>query len=63
VPPEIITQVLADEPVDEQQALRQLIDKKRGRYPDRQKLMQYLARQGFSYDAITSALDTAAEDV
>lgn len=40
--------------------LRKIIAKKRNRYPDDQKLMQYLARQGFSYDDIKQAL--AADD-
>lgn len=37
--------------------LQKIILKKQARYPDRQKFMQYLARQGFSYDDIVSALD------
>lgn len=37
--------------------LQKIIAKKRSRYPDEQKLMQYLARQGFSYDDIRSTLD------
>lgn len=36
-----------------------IIAKKQARYPDREKLMQYLARQGFSFDDIKQAL---AED-
>lgn len=51
-----IDQVLQDDEGDDKQALRELIEKKRPRYPDRQKLMQYLARQGFNYDDIKSAL-------
>lgn len=39
--------------------LSKIIAKKRSRYPDQQKLMQYLARQGFGYDDIKQAL---AED-
>lgn len=38
--------------------LAKIIAKKRRRYPDDQKLMQYLARQGFSYDDIKSALSS-----
>ncbi len=56
----IIQQVLAEDDTDERQVLRELIAKKRNRYPDRQKLLQYLARQGFSYDDIKAALE--AED-
>lgn len=36
--------------------IKKIIAKKRKRYPDEQKLMQYLARQGFSYDDIKAAL-------
>ena len=36
--------------------LKKIIAKKAKRYDDEQKLMQYLARQGFSYDAIKRAL-------
>lgn len=38
--------------------LRKIIEKKRNRYPDTQKLMNYLARQGFGYDDIKSALSS-----
>jgi regulatory protein len=37
--------------------MSKIIAKKRSRYPDDKKLMQYLARQGFSYDDIKKALD------
>lgn len=56
----IIDRVLHEDETDERDVLRQLIQKKRGRYADTTKLMQYLARQGFGYDDIKSAL--AAED-
>lgn len=36
--------------------LKKIIRKKKDRYPDRQKFMQYLARQGFSFDDIREAL-------
>ncbi len=36
--------------------LEKIINKKRSRYPDEQKLIAYLARQGFNYDDIRSAL-------
>lgn len=36
--------------------IMKIITKKRNHYPDDQKLMQYLARQGFSYDDIKAAL-------
>lgn len=34
-----------------------IIAKKRSKYPDEQKLMQYLARQGFDYDLIRAKLN------
>lgn len=57
---DIIAQTLASSTHNESQALQDLIVKKRrqARYQDRQKLMQYLARQGFSFDDISQALDT-----
>jgi len=53
---EAMEQALATDDIDEQQALRELIAKKRARYPDNLKLMQYLARQGFGYEDIKTAL-------
>lgn len=53
---EAISQALSEDEADEQEILRALITKKRPRYPDDLKLMQYLARQGFKYDDIKSAL-------
>ena len=40
--------------------LQKIITKKQARYPDKQKFMQYLARQGFGYDDIKPALDDDA---
>ncbi|HEY1835974.1 MAG TPA: RecX family transcriptional regulator [Candidatus Saccharimonadales bacterium] len=57
---EAISQALAADETDERETLRQLITKKRPRYPDDVKLMQYLARQGFSYDDIKAALQEEA---
>lgn len=45
-----------DQVTDERVVLHQLILKKQGRYADRQKLMQYLARQGFGFDDIKTVL-------
>lgn len=42
--------------------LQKIIAKKKRQYPDEQKFMQYLARQGFSYDDIKNALNTEADD-
>lgn len=41
--------------------LQKIIEKKRKKYPDEQKFMAYLARQGFSYDDIKSALEQTGE--
>ena len=59
---DIIGQALAEDEADELAVLRELVSRRRRqtRYQDDQKLMQYLARQGFSYDDIKSAL--TAED-
>jgi len=66
VPASIIDAVIREDEVDERDSLRQLVAKKQARYPDRNKFMQYLARQGFGYDDIKSVLDEqgrqAAED-
>lgn len=60
---DIIDTVLAEdrEEIDEQEVLRQLVEKKRPRYPDQLKLMQYLARQGYSYDDIKQVLQESVE--
>lgn len=56
---ELTEELLAAEPDDEAERLKQMIAKKRKlpRYrDDPQKLKQYLARQGFSYDLINDTL-------
>lgn len=60
---DVIEQVLRDDETDERAMLKELIVKKRqqSKYrADDMKLMQYLARQGFSYGDIKDAL--AVED-
>lgn len=52
----IIEHLLAGSPRTDEEELQKIIAKKRRRYPDEQKLMQYLARQGFDYDTIKQAL-------
>jgi len=47
---------------DEQNSLKKLIAKKRKHYESREKLVAYLARQGFNYDDIKSALDEFREE-
>jgi len=55
---DIIEQTLAEDETDERTVLKELIEKRRrqSKYQDDLKLMQYLARQGFSYDDIKAAL-------
>ncbi|MFZ1483429.1 MAG: RecX family transcriptional regulator [Candidatus Saccharimonadales bacterium] len=55
---DIIDNVLGHQEEDEHKALKLLIEKKRRqtRYQDNQKLMAYLARQGFAYGDIKTAL-------
>lgn len=54
---DIIQAVLEADETDELEVLKELIEKKRKqtKYQDDTKLMQYLARQGFSYDQIKQA--------
>jgi regulatory protein len=55
---EIIEEAVGTDRDDEQAALHDVIERKRRqtKYQDDLKLMQYLARQGFNYDDIKSAL-------
>lgn len=62
VPKPIIEKVLKEDGADEQSALKALIAKKRSRYPEDIKLMQYLSRQGFGYDDIKSAMNADIEE-
>lgn len=50
--------LLGSERNDEDE-LAKVVAKKRSRYPDSQKFMQYLARQGFRYDDIKAVLEEA----
>ena len=52
----IIDAALAATDRSDEDELAKIIAKKRAKYPDDQKFMQYLARQGFSYDDIKTAL-------
>jgi regulatory protein len=47
---------------DESEALTRLIAKKRPRYPDEQKLIAYLLRQGYRYDDIKAAVASTDTD-
>lgn len=53
---DIIDNVLSEDSTTDNDTLKQLIAKKRSRYPDSNKLMQYLARQGYGYDDIKNAI-------
>jgi len=63
VPKEIIEDTLAADETDELEVLKVLVEKKRkiSRYQDDQKLMAYLARQGFRYGAIKEAIEAEKE--
>ncbi len=54
----IIQKVLSEDEADEQDILRELIEKKRTqtRYQDDQKLIGYLIRQGFNYSDIKDSI-------
>jgi regulatory protein len=54
---DLINEVLEADDTDEREVLRELVERKKSRYPDKLKLMQYLGRQGFSYDDIKSVLE------
>jgi regulatory protein len=56
VAPSVIEHFLAESSRSDEDEITKIITKKRKRYPDDQKLMQYLARQGFSFDDIKQAL-------
>ena len=53
---DIIERNLRDSLRNDTDELQKIIAKKRRRYPDEQKFMQNLARQGFSFDDIKAAL-------
>jgi len=61
---DVIEQVLSEDETDEPEVLKQLVAKKRkqSRYQDDLKLMQYLARQGYNYGDIKTALQNQDED-
>lgn len=61
---DVIESALAEDTPDEQATLRDVIARKRkqAKYQDDLKLMQYLARQGFNYNDIKSALHQEPED-
>lgn len=58
---ELIELVMGESGRDNASELAKIIAKRRHKYADDQKLMQYLARQGFGYDDIRSALVVSDE--
>jgi len=61
----IIEEALAGTERTDESEIQKIMSKKRHKYTDDQKLMVYLARQGFSYDDIKKAIatyDTAQAD-
>ena len=57
VPREIIDETLVTDETSDLETVKQLIIKRRHRYKDQQKLMAYLARQGYPYGVIKDALE------
>lgn len=58
----VIDSVMHNSPREEKDEIKKVIEKKRARYDEEQKLVSYLLRQGFGYDAIRSALDESDQD-
>ena len=58
----IIERLLNESERTDENELQKIIEKKRSKYPDDQKFMMYLARQGFSYDDIKAALSVETEN-
>jgi regulatory protein len=58
---EVIEDAMQNSSRDEASEIRKIIQKKASKYDDRQKLVAYLAHQGFSYDTIQAALSESEE--
>lgn len=60
---DIVRQVLEEDETSDRDTLRDLVERKRKqtRYQDDLKLMQYLVRQGYSYDDVKLALRTTED--
>lgn len=56
ISPDIISQALIEADRDERTEIQKIIAKKRNKYPDDQKLIQYLVRQGFPYELVQFAV-------
>jgi len=53
----IVETLLSETDRSDENEIQKIIEKKASRYDDEQKLMSYLARQGFSYDDIKQAIE------
>ena len=62
ITPDLIEQTLANSPRDEVEEAKKIIAKKRKKYPDDDKLIQYLCRQGFSYQLVRSLIQDSETD-
>ncbi|MES2630575.1 MAG: RecX family transcriptional regulator [Patescibacteria group bacterium] len=58
----IVDSLIADSERNDAEEIQKIIEKKASRYDDEQKLIAYLARQGFSYDDIKEAIEASKED-
>lgn len=59
---EAVEQALQQTTRQDEDELMKIIVKKQNRYPERNKLVAYLARQGFSYEDIATAIDKSITD-
>lgn len=58
-----IDHIMADSERSDSDEIQKVIKKKQRLYPDRQKFIQYLMRQGFRYDDVLEALSTNDEQL
>jgi regulatory protein len=62
VDPAIISSVMLPSQRSDADEIQKIIAKKKSRYPDESKLVQYLMRQGFRYDDIKEALSQESDE-
>jgi regulatory protein len=55
----IVEALLSETDRTDEEEIQKIIEKKAGRYDSEQKLIAYLARQGFSYDDIKQAIENS----
>lgn len=58
----VIDEAMQNSPREEKSEIQKILAKRRHKYDDEQKLIAYLARQGFSYDTIREALDDSNDE-